>query len=167
MALACPDVVLLEDQPPAMHFMAAMDARSTSPDYRITTKTNKFFVAVKPTHQVEKTGIEDVIQRLKPSSRATLTKLVLVTKARNPCAIGERQVIRNAVRNRNADDCEEMRKLVQGICGQVTCMPSPKRASKYARRAERRDLPDPRTRCWSMWNRTALLLERPFVRLAR
>ncbi|MCJ8057189.1 hypothetical protein GB928_027655 [Shinella curvata] len=168
MALACPDVLLLEDQPSAVHFTAADGTRTKhTPDYRITVKTNKVFVAVKPTHQVEKTGIEDTIERLKPVIKGQADEMVLVTqKHATRVRSANAQVIRNAVRNRNAGDCEEMRRLVQDICGQVSLYALAERAAKYARGLNAAIcLIHERVLVHAEPDR--LLLERPFVRVAR
>ncbi|OHV82636.1 hypothetical protein [Rhizobium sp. LCM 4573] len=168
MALACRDVKLLEDQPSALHFTDAEGSHSEhTPDYRITTKTNTFYVAVKPTHQVEKTGIENVIQRLKPVIQGHADEMVLVTqKHATRVRSANSQVIRNAVRNRNVGDCEEMRQLVQGIHGQVSLYALAERASKYARGLNAA-ICLIHERVLVHVEPDRLLLERPFVRLAR
>ncbi|KRB59108.1 hypothetical protein ASE04_27325 [Rhizobium sp. Root708] len=168
MALACPDVEYLEDQPPSMHFTAADGKRTKhTPDYLIKMKGKAYFAAVKPTHQVEKTGIEDVIERLKPELRGRADGMVLVTqKHATRIRAANAQVVRNAVRSRNASDCEAMRELIKGIYGQVSLYALADRSPHYARGLNAaiclihaRELvhtePD------------RLLLERPFVRVAR
>lgn len=118
--LADPEVVLLEDQPPAVSYLGADEKYHTHTfDYRATYRCGKrVAIAVKPLRQVEKSGVRNVIKRLRPvlgpfGNTAVILTDHHLTKAR---AWNAASTLR-ALRCKNAADCLRILEFLKATDG--------------------------------------------------
>ncbi|KQW33520.1 MULTISPECIES: hypothetical protein [unclassified Ensifer] len=122
MLLANRAVVDIEDQPPEVEYMGADGkVHGHTFDYRATLRSGATTaIAVKPSHLVEKTGIRDVLKRVRPVLNGFADTAILLTdeqltKAR---AWNAKNILR-ARRCRNDSDCNEVRDFLQGVHGTI------------------------------------------------
>ncbi|MDO3441834.1 TnsA endonuclease N-terminal domain-containing protein [Agrobacterium sp. V1] len=135
MLLTNSSVVDIEDQPPALHYIAADGTEHKHTfDYRATLRDGvRIAFAVKPRDQVKSSGIEDVILRIKPNLRGFADAAVLITDRTltRERAWNAKWTLR-ALKIRDEADCEKMRTLVSDINGIVSAYELARKFERFA-----------------------------------
>ncbi|WDZ79134.1 hypothetical protein PWG15_27005 (plasmid) [Ensifer adhaerens] len=122
MLLANRNVVEVEDQPAAVSYRGADGKRHHHTfDYRATYRNGRrVAIAVKPRSAVVKSGIRDVLKRVRPVLGSFAHEAVLLTDTQITMARGRNALsILRARRARNEEDCARMRNLFRRVHGSV------------------------------------------------
>ncbi|NTF64916.1 hypothetical protein [Rhizobium rhizogenes] len=128
-------VVDVEDQPPAVTYIGSDGKEHEHTfDYRATLANGKRMAfAVKPSDQVEKTGICDIIQRTKPNLPSFADQAVLLTDRTLTRAVAwNSKSVLKAQKVRNEDECDRMRHSLRNIHGEVSAFGLARKFDRFA-----------------------------------
>jgi hypothetical protein len=109
------------DQPPAIPYVDKFGKkREHTPDYLAVSPMGKCAIAVKPSRLVEKSGIEDVIRRIKPNLGSYADDFILLTeKQLTACRASNAESALLAHENRIQEDCDRVLEIVSDTYGEL------------------------------------------------
>ncbi|MFE0014089.1 TnsA endonuclease N-terminal domain-containing protein [Mesorhizobium sp. NPDC059054] len=118
------DVRRLEDQPESLSYIDAEGkTRQHTFDFRVTFANDvRWAIAVKPSGQVIKSGIRDVVERIRKHSLHAFADeaLVLTERVITPDRAWNAMRILRALRMRNDGHCDQLRQFAAEFRGAVT-----------------------------------------------